>query len=96
MNIANQLAKIMFVRKDQFGQAPMGTDPNSFHIYEPGRVWPQKHREWDALTDQEKNQWLEQAESWLLNLSEKSPTTYSYILTNFKDDMTALDELEDL
>lgn len=88
MSLISQIAKSLYIRRGQFGPPPLRSDPNSFHIYEPGAVWPEEHNAWDNLSQENKALWLSDAELWLSNLQEKSPLTYSYLSNNFTDDVT--------
>lgn len=85
MSLISQIAKSLYVRRRQFGPAPLKGDPNSFHIYEPGAIWSEEHNAWDNMSEENKAQWLSDAEVWLSNLQQKSPATYSYLLSNFTD-----------
>lgn len=87
MNLIFQIAKSMYIRRGQFGPAPLGSDPNSFHIYEPGANWSDEHIAWDNLSQENKARWLSDAELWLSNLQTKSPLTYSYLSNNFTDNV---------
>lgn len=92
MNLIEQVAKSIFIRRGQYEIPPVNSDPNSFHIYVPGSLWSMKHDEWNNLSD--KTEWLSEAEIWLSTLREKSPLTYSYLTSYVKDDIITTENLE--
>lgn len=96
MTIINQMAKSLFVRRGQFGSPEVGEDPNSFHIYEPGSKWLDEFNTWNNLSDQDKEIWVSDATAWMTALQEKSPTTYSYIMSHYKTETPTANNLDSL
>lgn len=86
MSLIHKIAKSIFIRRRQTEEPPLGTDINSFHMYEPGVDWHLDHYEWSNLSDDDKAKWISDAEQWLSVIQETSPMTYSWLLENFKDD----------
>jgi hypothetical protein len=96
MSLADQVAKSIYVRRYQFDPAGAGENPDSFHIYEPGSSWGDEHNSWFNLDQNARDNYLNQAELWLSQLSEKSPLTFDYLLANFKDATVTKENLESL
>jgi hypothetical protein len=50
------------------------------HVH-TGYDWPTKQREWESLSDNQKQIWYDKAENWLNDLSLKMPDAYEFYIT---------------
>ena len=51
------------------------------HVHH-GYDWPNKQREWEALSDNQKQIWYDKALIWLNDLKEKMPDAYEFYMTH--------------
>jgi len=66
--IINTIARCMFI-------TPLE------HIH-TGYDWPSKQREWEALTENQKQIWYDKALVWLDNLKKQMPDAYEFYMSH--------------
>ena len=65
--IINTIARCMFIIPIDY-----------VHI---GYDWPSKQREWEILSEDQKQIWYDKALSWLADLKEKMPDAYEFYMS---------------
>ncbi len=73
MTLVDQIAKSMFIRRDQY------TCPWEQIPLVPGSGWSSHHALWDSMTEEARAEWYAAAEAWKTSLSEESATTYALV-----------------
>ena len=51
-------------------------------IYGTDENWKEDHASWLAMSDSEKNTWIQKANIWLDDLRNNSPVIYDYVINN--------------
>lgn len=94
MSLINQIARIMFIRKNQYD---LGADYTMTKgAFAPGPLWKHEYENWNNLDENEKLEWMSAAENWCLALQENSPITYAYINNHFRNSLVTEETLDTL
>lgn len=56
------------------------------HIH-TGYDWPSKQKEWENLSDNDRQIWLDKASTWLNELSMKMPDAYDFYINHWTPDL---------
>jgi len=56
------------------------------HIH-TGYDWPSKQREWESLSDNQRQIWFDKAKVWLDDLSIKMPDAYEFYISHWVADL---------
>ena len=62
------------------------------HIH-TGYDWPSKQKEWEILSEDQKQIWYDKALVWLNNLKEKMPDAYDFYMSYRTPDLGSRDHL---
>ena len=56
------------------------------HIH-TGYDWPSNQKEWEILSEDQKQIWYDKALSWLADLKEKKPDAYEFYMSHWVEDL---------
>jgi len=66
------------------------------YVFVPGSNWRNEYLAWYDMTESEKSEWINSAKVWLSALEEKSPLTYSFLISNFRHGLVTEENLDTL
>lgn len=77
-----ELAAQFFLNRDRYthGWNIPQDDNNPQHFYGPNREWYDYRDEWVVLSNDDRQYWIDKAESWLTIWREKYPDFYPLLL----------------